>query len=219
MGGMTKTHADKMIPRLPVKRGGREKMELILACTEALLKTRSAEDISIYDIADMSGLAAQTIYRIFPSPASACYALANRYLEEITRIQGCSALYENCRSWQEAVGVALASMREYYREHPQAMRLMFGSGTSREIKAADREGIRRLAGDIIGFLLDLHLVPELPNMVTYALIAIEMNDAVWNLSYDTHHDITDFYLEEGLRAVTAYLGLYLPWYPTVATAK
>ena len=212
---MAKKHSDKMIPRLPVKQGGREKMERILECTEELLRKKSAEDISIYDIADLSGLAAQTIYRIFPSPASACFALANRYLDEVVRLQGSSAIYEDCRSWQDAVVLGFTSMRDYFREHPQAMGLMFGSGTSREIKAADREWVRRLSEDIIAILLDLKLIPELPNMVTYFLIAIEMNDAVWSISYDHHHDITDFYLQESIRAATAYFGLYLPRYQTV----
>ncbi|BCS98932.1 hypothetical protein DSLASN_45640 [Desulfoluna limicola] len=211
---MAKKHADKMIPRLPVKQGGREKMERILECTEQLLMEKSAEDISIYDIADLSGLAAQTIYRIFPSPASACFALANRYLDEVVRFQGNSSIYEECRTWQEAVVVGFTSMRDYFRAHPQAMGLMFGSGTSREIKAADREWVRNLAEELISILIDLKLITELPNMVTYFLIAIEINDAIWSVSYDHHKDITDFYMEESIRAVTAYINLYLPSYQT-----
>ncbi|WP_300670428.1 hypothetical protein [Desulfoluna sp.] len=213
---MTKKHADKMIPRLPDNPGGREKVELILACMDELLKTKCAEDISICHLSEMSGLAAQTIYRIFPSPASVCFTLANRYLGEICRVQGCAAIYENCHNWQDAVEKGLTAMRDYFRQHPQAMALMFGSGTSREIKAADRNGMRALVSEVIGFLFALRLIPEFPHMMHYSLIALELNDAVWNLSYDLHRDITDFYLAQGIRAVTAYAGLYLPVYPTVS---
>ena len=210
---MTRASAKKILPVLPVKRGGMEKYERVLDCAEKLLSEMPAGEIRMLDIASRTKLAPQTLYRMFPTTASVCLGLVRRHQERME--QGLeAALSRSIPTWQDAVRVHLATMREAYREKPEIMALVFGSGIFRDIRAADRKTI---AGRTLPLLA--YLEKEVSGLKTSGMrhhldIAFEMNDAIWSFAFDLSRDIPDAFLEEGVRAVTAYLALYLPVYPS-----
>ena len=59
------------------------------------------------------------------------------------------------------------------------------------------------------FERETYLAPA-PGLAEAFTNAIEINDTFWRMSFQRAGTITDAYFDEGLRAVIAYLGTYLP---------
>jgi len=208
------THAPKNRPKTPTQRRSRARFELILDHTERLLRDRAPEELSIYDVAASAGMAAQSVYRLFPSASAILFALAARYQARIIEA-GEQADFSGCACWQDYIEQSFGLVRDYYNAQPQALDLLLGAGSTREIRSADRQNIQLAALRQLESLAPKG-APALP--VGTLEIAIDIADAIWSRSYDLHETITPAYQQEVVRAVTAYLELYLPRYGTIAAA-
>jgi len=206
------TTSNKRLPRVPTQQRSRERFEFILDCAEQLLAKGEREELSVYDVAEKAGLPAQSVYRLFPSAMAISHALVQRYLGMITE-SAAVADFSGCDSWQLAMEMSLKLSCDFYRQHPQAMELILGSGASRETSAADRASITQLAKNGVQLLNQAGLTNTSKEMIRHMEIVIDIADAIWSQSYHHHKDITPFYERESIRAAVSYLGLYLPNHP------
>lgn len=200
---------NKRLPKVPTQQRSRERFEFILDCAEQLLAKGEREELSIYEVAEQADLPAQSVYRLFPSVMAINYALVQRYLGMIAKFAA-SADLSVCNNWQEAIEKSLNLSCEFYRQHPQAMELLLGSGASRETRGADRASITQLAEIAIQQLNKMDLIGISEELIRQMEIVIDIADAIWSQSYHHHKDITPFYERESIRAAVSYLGLYLP---------
>ncbi|BFM14502.1 hypothetical protein R50073_06850 [Maricurvus nonylphenolicus] len=201
---------NKRLPKVPTQQRSRERFEHILDCAEAILEEGEVEELSIYDVAEKAELQAQSVYRLFPSAVAINYALAQRYLDKMADDITATKSNQTFTAWQDNFERDLQLTREFYHAHPLALELILGSSVSKDVRAADRANIARLANSAMESLRGKDNLPNLP--IQKLEIAIDIVDAIWSQSYYSHGEITDFYFKESFRAATSYLELYLPRY-------
>jgi AcrR family transcriptional regulator len=198
---------NKRLPKVPTQQRSRERFEFILDCAEALLGEGNTDELSIYDVAKRADLQAQSIYRLFPSATAINYALAQRYLDMMSE-QVESADFGHCATWQDRLVHSLEIFRDFYKSNPLALELILGSEISKDVRAADRTNITRLANNAIRSLESHYTGLKLP--IQQFEITIDIVDAIWSQSYYSHKEITPFYFIESIRASISYMELYLP---------
>jgi len=206
---MTEITANKNRPKVPTQQRALERFEYILDFADKEWLERRQDDLSIYELAKMADLPAQSVYRMFPSLRAVHFALAQRYLNKVAEMHE-AADNTSFTNWQQALEQGFIASSEFYQQNPHAMELVFGSGVSREIRAADRENTTQLAQNAVQKFKDSNLVGDLK--VFQFEIVINIVDAIWSQSYQIHNDITPQYLTESIRAAISYLELYLPRY-------
>lgn len=199
---------NKRLPKMPTQQRSRERFEHILDCAEVILEEGDVEELSIYDVAEKAELQAQSVYRLFPSAVAINYALAQRYLDKMADDITATKSSQIFTSWQDNLERDLQLTREFYQTHPLALELILGSSVSKDVRAADRANIARLANNAVENLQGSNKLPNLP--IQNLEIAIDIVDAIWSQSYYSHGEITDFYFRESYRAATSYMELYLP---------
>ncbi len=96
------------------------------------------------------------------------------------------------------------------------MKLIFTT-KSHEITAIDRSAIEKIADNMILKLKKIDICTQPEELLPHILIAMEINEAIWRLSYNQHNDISDFYLDESIKAEISYLELYLPKHSSLKT--
>jgi len=209
---MTETSANKHRPKVPTQQRALERFEYILDFADKEWLEGRQNELSIYELAKMADLPAQSVYRMFPSLRAVNFALAQRYLNKVAKMQE-EADNTTFTSWQQGLEQGFIASCRFYQQYPHAMALVYGYGVSSEIRAADRENTTLLATNAVQQINELNLTEDLK--VYQFEIVIDIVDAIWSHSYNTHHDITPLYLTESIRAATSYLELYLPRYSSV----
>ncbi|MBV1909472.1 MAG: TetR/AcrR family transcriptional regulator [Kangiellaceae bacterium] len=199
---------DKLTPKTPAQKRSRDRYDLILNTTKNMLEQNRGYDISIYDIAKNARIPGPSIYRFFPSTEAIILSIAKTYLNEIQTALTVVA-EEKHNSWQDYFHRSSDIARQFYRRHPLSMKLIFGWSLP-EVKLVDKQAVTDIATDINRSLSEAQLIPTIEGLLKHTIIAIEINDAIWKVSYERHRDITDFYFEESFQALISYLGLYLP---------
>jgi len=206
---MTETIANKNRPKMPTQKRALERFEYILDFADKEWLEGRQNELTIYELAKMADLPAQSVYRMFPSLGAVNFALAQRYLNKVAEMHE-EADNSSFTSWQQALEQGFIASSKFYQQYPHAMELILGSSVSREIRAADRENTTQLATSAVQRFKDSNLVGNLE--VFQFEIVINIVDAIWSQSYHNHNDITPLYLTESIRAATSYLELYLPRY-------
>jgi len=197
-------------PRRPQQKRGVERFEAILDVAHRLLAGRTMSDVSLYDVAREVGCAPATVYHLFPSTGALFYALAGRYAEAWMAMLAEERGNDSARSWQDIVRRKFAEARAFYDDNPQAMEVYLGLGTTREIRARDREVNRQLGAMVATGIRRQFQLPESEFLNEKFVYAIEISDAFWSMSYARHGRITPEIAEETLVAVFSYLENFVP---------
>lgn len=198
----------KNVPINPKSEKAIARFEFIIDIVEEILETVAVEDLGVQEVSKRTGLPTQAIYRIFPSPRALVHGLAVRYLDQIQQLQVETTPIEGV-TWQERVVSGLSNIAAFYNARPLAMKLILGSTTTSELRAADRANVTKMAQPLITSFHHILHGPHEADMHARVELAIDIVDAVWSHSYYLHKKITPFFLEESVRASTNYLELYL----------
>ena len=204
------TPGDRNRPRRPRQRRGVERYEAILDAAHGLLADRPMSGISLYDVARLVGCAPATVYHLFPSTNALFSALADRYARSWVSMLQRDEDPGPEETWHEIVRRKFYEARAYYNANPQAMEVYLGLGTTRDIRARDRDLNRELGAMVAAAIRRHFRLPEGDYLDEKFAYAIEISDAFWSLSYARHGRITDALAEEALIAVFSYLQNFVP---------
>lgn len=197
--------------RYPRQKRSQGRFDLILASAERLLETMEPEDVSIYTIAEESGLSAPSIYHFFSDANQVFITLAERILERFVSVFDLQ-LPASIETWQQLFALRFGEGRDHYNLNGPARRLLLGSGLSAAIRARDLEVDRQIAVRSIAEMKQYFVMPDMPELVDRFTELLVINDAIWALSVHRHGTITDAYEEQARRAREAYCKTFLPEY-------
>lgn len=196
----------KSRPNYPTQKRSIERYDFIIKMIEEEWKSGMQKEMSIYDIATLTDIPAQSIYRIFPSIDAVYFAIAERYLNsEISYFEKLDIQAYKC--WQEAFIQTTLAAKERYENHPYAMELLLGLGMTSEIRSMDLQNNNYLAKVLSDKITKLSKTSlDLTNQMHVVLTLV---DAIWSLSYRCDKTISDFYLQESIKSAISYLEIYL----------
>lgn len=197
-------------PRRPRQKRGVERYEAILDAAHALLAERPMAKVSLYDVARRVGCAPATVYHLFPSTNALFLALAERYARHWEEIVEREEDPRAIETWHDVLRGKFVAARAFYNANPQAMEVYLGLGTTRDIRARDRDLNRQLGAEAAATIRRQFRLPEGEYLDEKFANAIEISDAFWSLSYARHGRITDELAEEALIAVFSYLQNFVP---------
>lgn len=197
--------------RYPRQKRSQLRFDAILASAEQLLEQMEPDAISIYTIAEASGLSPPSIYHFFSDTNQVFIALAELILERFLTVfvnppQG------PCGTRQELLATRFREGRDYYNGYAPARRLLLGSGLSAAFRARDLEVNRLLALRSIEEMNHYFIMPDTPELVERFTEMLVINDALWALSVHRHGVITDAFEEQASRAREAFCRTFLPEY-------
>ena len=195
--------------RVPLRKRGVERFEVLLDATEALLADRTNDDVSLAQIAEKAGVPLASVYHFFPNRNAAFVALAQRFHNALHAI-ALEPLQPPISGWQAVIASRQMIGAKYLNAHPAALRLFMGAGVSVDVRNTDLNGNADLARDRVKFLNRYFEMPPIRDLEKRIAISIALMDGIWALSYSAHGRITDEYVEESTRASVIYLRCFLP---------
>lgn len=195
--------------RVPMRKRGVERFELLLDATAQLLAERPDEDISLAQIAERADVPLASLYHFFPNRNAAFVALARRYHAALHE-PGLENEATRPSRWQDVVESKQRIGAEYLNKNPAALRLFMGAGVSVEVRNTDLSGNAELARGRAEYLNRMFHIPYVRDLEKRIAVSIALMDGIWALSYSVHRSITNEYLEESIRASILYLRCYLP---------
>lgn len=211
---MTKTApSDRGAPlfRRPRQARSRQRFEAILDAAASLLELQEPDEISIYTLADATGISPPSIYHFFPDASHVFQALAERYYDRFVEVFDHPPAAE-FETWQDLQALRFEEGRDYYNANTAARRLLLGSGMSAMIRARDLEIDRQIAERSGEELRRYFVIPDLPDLVQRLTEQLVVSDALWTLSVHRHGLITDEIYEQSRRAREAFGRTFLPEY-------
>jgi AcrR family transcriptional regulator len=178
-----------------------------LQAAETILAEDGADALTIQRIGKVAGVPVASVYHFFPTATAAAVALAQSYFAGFREgIAG--VLAENPTApWRDTTARIMAETVRFYREHPYALRLMFGSDHSWRVRQSDVANNALMARELALALGQCFDTRDLRADDLFAL-AISLSDAVWSLSFARHAAITPAHAREAERAVIAYLAQF-----------
>ncbi|MCE9522430.1 MAG: TetR/AcrR family transcriptional regulator [Alphaproteobacteria bacterium] len=202
--------ADKITPRWPVRADSRARFQTLVSAVGRLLTQYGPSEITIQMIAEAVQMPSATVYHFFPSAEAALVAQAQIYISEFETMAGRETQLLDRTSWQRSWRAGAQRGREVFVADAARMRLLLGADVPADVQNVDAEFNIRL-GRIIAaqFERETYLAPT-PGLAEAFTHAVEISDTFWRLSFRRTGTITDYYFDEGMRAVIAYLSTYLP---------
>jgi AcrR family transcriptional regulator len=199
--------------RRPRQARGQEKFDKILEAADALIaETGTADNLSLYDIADKAGVAVGSVYHFFPSNHAVLVALIERYDQRFGELVEDPMVESGIANWRDVVWQQTERSRQYINETPGALIMILGSGQTWATRLADIEGDTAIAVSMVSAIRGFFKLPANPGPEQIIFNAIRILEALWTTSYLRHGSVTEYYAEETHKAMCAYLALYWPAY-------
>jgi AcrR family transcriptional regulator len=192
-------------PRKPQRANGRARYELLVAATEQLLEEHGLEALTIQRIAKAAAVPMASVYHFFPSPAAACIAVAESYLEGFARNVSEPIGRSSGADWRDVIDLLMRRTVEFYRQHPYAQRLILGSDFSWQIRQADLGNNREMAKTIALIIAEQFPQHSASAVEGSVMTAISIGDAVLALSVAEHEVITRQFADDAVLAICSYL--------------
>ena len=195
--------------RVPIRRRGVERFELLLDAAAGLIGECPDAEISLANIADRAGVPLASLYHFFPNRNAAFVALAQRYHRRIHALPMFPAGTTPQR-WQDVFAFRIRNSARFLNDNPAALRLFMGAGVSAEVRNTDVAGNDRLADARAEYLRHTFALAPMPDLARRIAIALAIIDGIWAYSYAKHRHIAGDYVEEAIGTTLVYLRCYLP---------
>ncbi len=194
--------------RRPRQKRSLERYEAILDAAEQILIENEPDSISIYTIAEASGISPPSIYHFFPDGQHVFIGLAERYFDRFAA--GFSEEPATEDNWQDLMDSRYEGARQFYNDNPAVGKILLGSASSWSIRSRDLETNRMLAELQASELDRIFVLPTIPHLVDRLTETIVMNDALWSLAIHSEGKISDEKDRHARRARMAHMRSYLP---------
>jgi len=198
--------------RRPTQQRGRVRFEQLLDAAQELIDQRGIEEITLYDIAELAGVAASSVYHFFPTKQAVLVALVHRYRDAFKDIVLSPVDLSLVREWDDLLLLHLDRVRAIYNEDKTAMYLLLGPGMIWEVRLTDASNNDAIAEKIVEVFSRYFIFPARPDPVEIFSRGLSVLDSIWRLSVIRHLRITDELHHDACNAMHAYLRSYLPKY-------
>jgi len=182
----------------------------LVEATERLLLNNSPDAVGLYQIAEEAGVPPASVYHFFPTKEAAFLALARTYLDEFIRLGEGPVPIAELHSWQDLIRIDMGRGKDFYNDHPPAMKILYGGYGGVETREVDSLYNLRIAESLSRRLNTVFHMPISRNTVSMFENCLAIIDGIWTISYRRYGTITDEYYNEALKACNAYCRLYLP---------
>lgn len=197
-------------PRPPRREKGFQRYRELLDALERLLATRHPDDVGIYQIAEEANAPTASAYHFFPTKDAAFVALAQRYLEWFQRGMHDAVEASAFAGWLDLVARDSAASAQYLNAHPGALKLLTGRHGGMHVRQVEIRHNRQVGQSYIGRIKAAFALPDIPDAASKFHTMLEIQDAIWAISFVRHGEITEAYSQEAIRACRAYLRCYYP---------
>jgi len=190
---------------------GESRRKLLIESAEALLSSRSAQELTYPEIAERAGLPLSSCYHFYRNKFALFQAVDQHLGVQFRKYLITDMTPNNFSCWEDIINELIDRGRQFVDRNPSAKEIWF----SGNIPPAVREQVKE-RGQILGttfkHLLAQHFVlPEIPNSKEVFFIAMEVLERFFYLAYQNAGG-KDFYFEEGKKNITSYLRCYIPPY-------
>lgn len=205
--------------RRPQQARGRAKFQKILDAADGLIaETGTADDLSLYSIADKADVAVGSVYHFFPSNHAVLVALIERYDQKFEELVDEPMDASDIVEWRDVIWHQTERSREYINNTPGALIMILGSGQTWATRLADAEGDIAIAISMVTAIERFFKLPASPSPQEKIFNSIRILESLWATSYLSHGTVTDAFAKETHEAMCAYLALYWPPYLETASA-
>jgi len=202
--------AERITPRWPARADSRVRFQMLMAAVGRLLAEFGPSEITIQMIAQAASMPPATVYHFFPSAEAALLAQAAEYFKAFEAEANEVTPVAERMSWQTAWRASAQRGREIFTGEVARMRLLLGADVPRDVQSYDTEFNIRIGRIIVAKLERETHLPPIPGLAEACANALEISDLFWRMSYQRRGTITDDHFEEGMKAVIAYMSVYLP---------
>ncbi len=204
------TASNAVRARKPSQERSRTRFQALLDATAKLLETRDFTDVGLYDISQLAGVPAASVYHFFPTKEAAFVALAQRYFEAQGKILREPTEEQGVNGWGEHLRTRYLRAVHFYNENPAFSRIMFSGTVSADVRRIDLEFVSVSEHSPHYWLARYYVMPYLPDAELRFATLVGIYDGVWAASYARYGKITEDYSREGIRAGIAYCRTFLP---------
>ena len=194
--------------RRPQQNRGIAKFESMLDAAEQLIVEAPEKALSLYDIAERSGVAVGSVYHFFPSAQAVSVALIERYDNKFAELA--EQINQDFESWQEVVKHHVELSFHYLKQTPAAQHLLLGAAQNWVTRKADLRGDWNIAQSMAAAVESRFQVPEGVKAVDLLFYAIRLLEAMWGTSLQLHGEMKKEALEQSLLAMESYILNYWP---------
>ncbi|MBS0411221.1 MAG: TetR/AcrR family transcriptional regulator [Proteobacteria bacterium] len=197
-------------PRAPRRERGVQRYRELIDALETLLETHHADDVGLYQIAEQAGARPASAYHFFPTREAAFFALAERYLGGFAQGLHRPVMAEAFTSWLDLLAYDSRKSVEYFQQHPAALKLLIGRAGGQRVRELDVRHNRSVGKVYVSRIQAAFELPDIPDAASKFHTMLEIQDAIWAISFVKHGTITQEYADEAIRACRAYIRLYYP---------
>ncbi|MEK6805054.1 MAG: TetR/AcrR family transcriptional regulator [Pseudomonadota bacterium] len=197
-----------VIARQPQRVRTRARFDQVLDAAEALVCEEGLSGFSIPVLAERLGYTRASIYKFFPTPYAVLNELAQRQLSRLEERLTRRAASTVDLSWQDAMRAISFEAVDFYNETRIARLLLLGAPVTDDSYRALELLIQRLGG-LTRQIMEprgIFLPTTKPDAAT---LMVELGTSCFRVSQFLHGEITPEYRDEAVRAMAAYLGLYV----------
>lgn len=197
-----------VIARQPQRLRTRARFDQVLDTAEALVCEEGLSGFSIPVLAERLGYTRASIYKFFPTPYAVLNELAQRQLTRLEERLTQRAVVTVELSWQEALKAVTFEAVAFYNETRIARLLLLGGPVTDDSYRALELLIQRLGG-LTRRIMEprgIFLPTTKPDAAT---LMVELGTSCFRVSQFLHGEITPEYRDEAVRAMGAYLSLYV----------
>jgi AcrR family transcriptional regulator len=175
----------------------------ILNAAAAIINKDGVEAATTRAIADRAGVSYPSLYRFFADRDEVLERLCFRHLSDLQALGRAAERTREIHSVAERFDAELDRLVAYFREHPNAARLLLGSRSSTTVIEQVRANIRALADRMHAMLVGAGLIPSDADPRAL-LVGVEIVDRILELAYRGRNDFDPAILDLGRKALTAY---------------
>lgn len=197
-------------PRVPRRERGIQRYRELLDALESLLETNHPDDVGIYQIAEKAKAPPASTYHFFPTKEAAFVALAGRHLNRFHMGLHVPVEASAFSSWLDLLAYDSIGSAHYFNSHPAALKLLIGRYGGLRVREMDIQHNRTVSREYVDRIRSAFELPDIVDSANKFHTMIEIQDAIWAISYVNHGYITPEYEREAVRAARAYIRLYFP---------
>lgn len=187
-----------------------ERVARAIAAAEQLLLARGPEEVSIPEIAELSGVPRASLYQFFANKHQLFAAIAEQHLSRVAQAIEVGGQSLAGSHWRNVVNILVRAASQYYNQNPVAGILILGWPMSRASYLAQEVTIENIGEELrkIFETLTPQVRFDLDN--NHCTIITELAFAVMKYGYYRDGVISDAIMTQATLAVIGYMEQILP---------
>lgn len=199
----------RALPRKPQQQRARDRFELVLEASHALLAESGLAGFSIPAVAARLRYTRASIYKFFPTPYAILNELTHRHFAGLERKLAGEAARLLTLDWEDLVRAIVKEAAAFHNAHPVGMMLALGGAATDESYRSYALTVRHL-GALARQLLAARGIEAPTAPVDVASLAVDLGTACFRHSYFLHRTITPAYQETAASVMIAYINAQRP---------